>query len=90
MVVLESPQPAVSTGVGLLDPPNSPTIDSSNSAIPVLTHTRTTMKLLPKRFINIHSWLSPICPKQLKEAMVSLLNPQYFESRKCYYLYINN
>lgn len=71
MVVLESPGP-LSTGVGLVDPPSSPESPPS-SAIPVITHSRTTMKLLPKRFINIHSWLSPICPKQLKEAMVQQL-----------------
>ncbi|KAK9504098.1 hypothetical protein O3M35_010515 [Rhynocoris fuscipes] len=81
MVVLESPQPVVSTAVGLLDPPNTPD-DSTASAIPVFTHTRTTMKLLPKRFINIHSWLSPICPKQLKEAMV--IKFLFFYSLKFY------
>lgn len=31
---------------------------------------RSTMKLLPKRFIGVHQWLSPIAAKQLKEAVV--------------------
>jgi hypothetical protein len=29
------------------------------------------MKLLPKRFINLHHWLGPLCAKELKEAVVS-------------------
>lgn len=31
---------------------------------------RSTMKLLPKRFINVHQWLGPLAAKQLKEAVV--------------------
>lgn len=29
------------------------------------------MKIVSKRFINIHQWLGPVCAKQLKEAVVS-------------------
>lgn len=29
------------------------------------------LKMLPKRFINVHSWLSPICSKDLKIQLVS-------------------
>lgn len=31
------------------------------------------LKMLPKRFINVHSWLSPICSKDLKIQLVSWL-----------------
>lgn len=30
------------------------------------------LKMLPKRYINVHSWLSPICPKDLKMQLVSV------------------
>jgi F0F1-type ATP synthase membrane subunit a len=56
MVVLETASPT--SAIGLLDP-----LDSYNS--------RSSMKLLPKRFINVHQWLGPICAKQLKETLVS-------------------
>ncbi|KAJ9594279.1 hypothetical protein L9F63_014284, partial [Diploptera punctata] len=35
---------------------------------------RSSMKLLPKRFINIHQWLGPICAKQLKETLFCLIS----------------
>jgi len=56
MVVLETATPT--SAIGLVDP-----LDSYSN--------RTSMKLLPKRFINIHQWLGPICAKQLKETLVS-------------------
>jgi hypothetical protein len=56
MVVLETASPT--SAVGLLDP-----LDSYSN--------RSSMKLLPKRFINVHQWLGPICAKQLKETLVS-------------------
>ena len=56
MVVLETATPT--SAVGLVDPLES-------------YSTRSSMKLLPKRFINIHQWLGPICAKQLKETLVS-------------------
>ncbi|CAB0015566.1 unnamed protein product, partial [Nesidiocoris tenuis] len=76
MVVLEAsagPQ-VLGAAVSLLDPSDPSSTNGINvngssppsSMIPVITQTRTTMKLLPKRFINIHSWFSPICSKQLK------------------------
>ena len=84
MVVLESPTPDVaSAAVGLLDPsgPQIPlSVDTSTatgSAV-ILEDSPTgrgssSMKMVPKRYSNLHSWLSlaPVSGKQLKEAMVN-------------------
>lgn len=66
MVVLETA--TATPTVGLLDP-----LDSYNN--------RSSMKLLPKRFINIHQWLGPICAKQLKETLVSSMMPCSYRRR---------
>lgn len=73
MVVLESPGASVAAAVGLLDPPVSTpmVVDSAVSTTP--TTPRSTLKIVPKRFINLHSWLGPICAKSLKEFMVRVL-----------------
>ncbi|KAG8277143.1 hypothetical protein J6590_049099 [Homalodisca vitripennis] len=67
MVVLES----ASGSVGLLEPhppASAPmVVDSATSATP--SSPRSTLKIVPKRFINLHSWLGPICAKSLKEFM---------------------
>jgi hypothetical protein len=62
MVVLETA--TTTSAVGFVDP-----LDSYSN--------RSCMKLLPKRFINVHQWLGPICAKQLKETLVSYVNPCY-------------
>jgi hypothetical protein len=67
MVVLETATPV--SAVGLIDP-----LDSYNS--------RSSMKLLPKRFINVHQWLGPICAKQLKETLVSSVVPRSYKSKR--------
>jgi hypothetical protein len=56
MVVLEPATPI--SAIGFVDP-----LDAYSN--------RSSMKLLPKRFINIHQWLGPVCAKQLKETLVS-------------------
>lgn len=85
MVVLESPTPDVaSAAVGLLDPsgPQIPlSVDTSTATGPVITleesptgRGSTSMKMVPKRYTNLHNWLSlgPVSAKQLKEAVVIL------------------
>lgn len=32
---------------------------------------QTCLKMLPKRYINLHQWLGPVCPKELKAQLVS-------------------
>lgn len=34
------------------------------------------LKMVPKRFINMHQWFNPIGVKQIKEAMVRVSNPR--------------
>ncbi|PSN48185.1 hypothetical protein C0J52_13861 [Blattella germanica] len=62
MVVLETATPT-SAAVGLVDP-----LDSYTN--------RSSMKLVPKRFINIHQWLGPICAKQLKETLAYIFHKE--------------
>lgn len=69
MVVLENPTGSLAAAVGLLDPPSTPMIIDSTQT--PSHYPRSTMKILPKRFINLHQWLGPICAKQLKEVVVS-------------------
>ncbi|XP_039296013.1 uncharacterized protein LOC120354053 isoform X1 [Nilaparvata lugens] len=49
-----------------------PVAAAPQTIIPQLPGHRSTMKLLPKRFINIHQWLSPLSAKNLKESVVSV------------------
>lgn len=35
--------------------------------------TTTCLKMLPKRYINVHQWLGPICTKDIKAQIVSVL-----------------
>ncbi|KAK7583832.1 hypothetical protein V9T40_004795 [Parthenolecanium corni] len=83
MVVLENPSPDVaSAAVGLLDPsgPQIPISVDANavtgSAVAVVDETSAcrvsaSMKMVPKRYTNLHNWLSlgPVSAKQLKEAV---------------------
>lgn len=75
---------AAAAAVGLLDHPHPhhahaqhpavapvPQETSAASAVSPVVSARSSMKILPKRFINLHQWLTPICPKQLKESLVS-------------------
>lgn len=34
--------------------------------------TTTCLKMLPKRYINVHQWLGPICTKDIKAQIVSV------------------
>ncbi|CAH0393403.1 unnamed protein product [Bemisia tabaci] len=74
---------AAAAAVGLLDHPHPhhahaqhpavapvPQETSAASAVSPVVSARSSMKILPKRFINLHQWLTPICPKQLKESLV--------------------
>lgn len=85
MVVLENPTPDVaSAAVGLLDP-RGPQIAFSvdanavtGSAVAGVDETSAcrvsaSMKMVPKRYTNLHNWLSlgPVSAKQLKEAVVT-------------------
>lgn len=76
MVVLENPSGSTVAAVGLLDPPAPTPIVVDTSAATTTptatTYPRSTMKILPKRFINLHQWLGPICAKQLKEVVVGI------------------
>lgn len=58
MVVLESP-----TGASVAAAATPMVIDSATPA-------RSSLKIVPKRFINLHSWLGPLAAKSLKEFMV--------------------
>ena len=90
MVVLESPTPDVaSAAVGLLDPsgPQIPlSVDTSTATGSTLTlddsptGRASSMKMVPKRYTNLHNWLSlgPVSAKQLKEAVVNISFIQYF------------
>lgn len=61
MVVLDSiDMSPLATGVGLLDP-----LDANTYA-----QAATRLKMIPKRFINVHQWLGPICTKDLKAQLV--------------------
>lgn len=35
--------------------------------------TPTCLKMLPKRYINLHQWIGPLCPKELKAQLVSYI-----------------
>lgn len=60
MVVLqESGSPIQAPAAALLDP------------LDYTRQTPTCLKMLPKRFINMHQWLGPVCPKELKAQLVS-------------------
>lgn len=58
MVVLQESGSPIQAPAALLDP-----LD--------YRQTPTCLKMLPKRFINMHQWLGPVCPKELKAQLVS-------------------
>lgn len=60
MVVLQESGSPIQAPAALLDP-----LD--------YRQTPTCLKMLPKRFINVHQWLGPVCPKDLKAQLVSCL-----------------
>lgn len=61
---------------------NAATTTSSTSSVPVVIglnesptgRGQSSMKMVPKRYTNLHNWLSlgPVSAKQLKEAMVNI------------------
>lgn len=59
MVVLQDSGSPIQAPAALLDP-----LD--------YRQTPTCLKMLPKRFINMHQWLGPVCPKELKAQLVSI------------------
>lgn len=59
MVVLQDNTSPVQAPCPLLDP------------LEAYRQSATCMKLLPKRFISLHQWLGPLCPKELKAQLVS-------------------
>lgn len=63
MVVLQETGSPIQAPAALLDP-----LD--------YRQTTTCLKMLPKRFINIHQWLGPLCPKELKAQIVSFHSEQ--------------
>lgn len=66
MVVLqESGSPIQAPGAALLD-----TLD--------YRQTPTCLKMVPKRYINLHQWLGPVCPKELKAQLVSIFCEEYY------------
>lgn len=58
MVVLQDSGSPIQAPAALLDP-----LD--------YRQTPTCLKMLPKRYINVHQWLGPVCPKELKAQLVS-------------------
>lgn len=61
MVVLQESGSPIQAPAALLDP-----LDYRQTA--------TCLKMLPKRYINLHQWLGPVCPKELKAQLVSVHN----------------
>lgn len=61
MVVLQDSGSPIQAPAALLDP-----LD--------YRQTPTCLKMLPKRYINVHQWLGPVCPKELKAQLVSHRN----------------
>ncbi|GJQ67098.1 putative RNA binding protein [Trypoxylus dichotomus] len=35
--------------------------------------TPTCLKMLPKRYINLHQWIGPLCPKEIKAQLMQTL-----------------
>lgn len=58
MVVLQESGSPIQAPAALLDP-----LD--------YRQTPTCLKMLPKRYISVHQWLGPVCPKELKAQLVS-------------------
>lgn len=71
MVVLQESGSPIQAPAALLDP-----LD--------YRQTPTCLKMLPKRYINLHQWLSPVCPKDLKAQLVSVFHN--FKFNKIYLL----
>lgn len=60
MVVLQESGSPIQAPAALLDPMD-------------YRQTPTCLKMVPKRYINLHQWLGPVCPKELKSQLVSYL-----------------
>ena len=67
MVVLEASAPLAHAATGPQDQPDP--MESLRCGY--AQSSPSPMKMVSKRFINIHQWLGPVCAKQLKEAVVS-------------------
>lgn len=65
MVVLEAVPPLqASTAIGAVDVAGLCESDDGSSG---------GGKIVNKRFINLHNWIGPICPKSVKKSLVSVL-----------------